>query len=86
MSPELTDTIGYIAGTITAFSLFPQIYKSWSSKSTKDISMMYSCLLMGGLILWVIYGYGSGSMPLLVFATIEALFTGSLVVLKLIYK
>lgn len=86
MTPETVEIIGYAAGTVTACSIFPQVLKSWKSKSTKDISLLYNLLLFIGLALWILYGYHSNSTPILVFASIEEVFTGSLIFLKLKYK
>ena len=80
------ELIGYLAGALVAGALIPQVLKSWKTKSTKDISLLWNSTLLTGLVLWVVYGYGIGSMPLLIFATIEASLSLSLLVLKLTYK
>lgn len=79
------DLIGYLAGSIVAISLTPQVIKSWKTKSTKDISILWTSIYLTGLILWVIYGVGIASIPIMVTITIEALLAFSLLILKLLY-
>ena len=78
--------IGYIAGFVIAFSLTPQVYKSWKTKSTTDISLLWNSILIFGLALYFIYGIGIRQMPIIVMNTVEILLAISLVVAKLIYK
>jgi len=77
---------GYIAGFVIAFSLTPQVYKSWKTKSTTDISLLWNSILIFGLALYFIYGIGIRQMPIIVMNTVEILLAISLVVAKLIYK
>ena len=79
------ELIGYLAGIIVAISLIPQVIKSWKTKSTKDISVMWTLIYLTGLILWVIYGIGILSFPIIIFVSIEALLAISLLILKIKY-
>ena len=78
--------IGYLAGFLIAIALSPQLIKIWRTKSTKDISILWTLMLMFGLLLWVVYAISNKILPLLIFASIEFLMTLSLFVMKLIYK
>ena len=80
------DIIGYLAGFLMAISLSPQLIKAWKTKSTKDISIMWTMFVMIGLILWIIYAISNKIMPLLIFASIEFSMTFLLFVLKIKYK
>lgn len=77
---------GYIAGFVIAFSLTPQVWKAWKTKSTSDISLLWNLILIFGLLLYFIYGIGIRQMPIIVMNTVEILLAVSLVVAKLIYK
>ncbi|MBI5001906.1 hypothetical protein HZC31_00820 [Candidatus Woesearchaeota archaeon] len=33
------DILGYVAGILVVISLVPQVIKSWTTKSTRDISL-----------------------------------------------
>ena len=80
------DYMGFIGGLLVSVALFPQIIKAWTTKSTKDISILWNLILAIGLFLWIIYGIANMLMPIIIFTTIEMLLTVSLLVLKLIYK
>lgn len=80
------EIIGFLAGFLVAFALSPQLIKTWKTKSTKDISIGWTLLLMSGLFLWIIYAVVNNIVPLAVFATIEFLMAAVLFILKLIYK
>ncbi len=80
------EVLGYVAGAIVAASLSPQVIKSWRSKSTKDISILWTLIYMTGLFLWVMYGIGIENYPIIVMLSIEFLMATSLFVLKIIYK
>lgn len=80
------EILGYIGGALVTISLAPQVIKSYRTKSTKDISIIYNLILLTGLAFWVIYAILNRIIPLTIFASIECLFTTSLLALKLKYK
>lgn len=80
------EMLGYLGGALVTISLLPQVMKSYATKSTKDISIIYTLILMTGLALWVSYAVLNEIVPLLIFASIELLIATSLFILKLIYK
>ena len=80
------EIIGYLAGFLVAFSLSPQLIKTWKTKSTKDISILWTLTLMTGLLLWVIYAVVNKIAPLAIFTTIEFFMVTTLCIFKLIYK
>ena len=43
-------------------------------------------LYLAGLSLWIVYGFGVSSMPIVLTTVVEFLMAASLLVLKLIYK
>lgn len=79
------ELIGWLAGAIVAISLTPQVYKAWATKSTKDISIAWTMIYISGLALWIIYGMGISSPPLIFMCTIEVLLAISLLVMKFRY-
>lgn len=81
-----TEMLGFFGGALVTISLLPQVIKSFRTKSTKDISIVYTLVLMTGLALWISYAVLNNIIPLLIFASIELLITTSLFILKLLYK
>jgi MtN3 and saliva related transmembrane protein len=82
---QTIEIFGYLAMIIIPIALAPQVLKSWKTKSTKDISIMWSSVYVLGLVCWLIYGLGIDSIPLVVSAVIEGMLASSLLVLKLRY-
>ena len=80
------DIIGYAAGFLVAVSLTPQLIKTWRTKSTKDISLLWTLILMIGLLLWIVDAIVNKILPILIFVSIEFLMVSSLFVFKIIYK
>ncbi|HCC23595.1 TPA: hypothetical protein DF272_05480 [Candidatus Falkowbacteria bacterium] len=80
------EIIGHIGTAIIASALAPQVIKSWKTKSTDDISLVWNSLLFVGLVVFVIYGFGIGSKPIMIFTSVEASLSLSLLLLKLITK
>lgn len=80
------EIVGFIGSGIIASALVPQVIKSWKTKSTGDISLLWNSLLLTGLIIFIIYGIGIKSRPIMIFTSIEASLTLSLLILKLFYK
>ena len=83
---DSTQIIGYLAGFTIAISLTPQVYKSWKTKSTKDISILWNSVYIAGLIMFSIYGIRLMEMPIIVMNTIELSLAVSLIVAKVIYR
>lgn len=80
------EIIGFIAGTLVAVSLLPQVIKSWKTKSTNDISLGWSVTNLGGQIMWVVYGGFIGSYPLVIMSGVTLSMALSVFYLKLRYS
>ena len=63
--PALEELIGMIAGLLTTVAFLPQAFKIWRSRSARDVSLaMFVCFCVG-IVLWVIYGFMMGSLPVI---------------------
>ncbi len=80
------DVFGYLAGVIVAISLIPQVMKSWKTKSTKDISLLWTSIYIFGLLIWYPYAFGVTSWPLIITVSIEIALAITLLILKILYK
>ena len=80
------EAVGFLAGFIVAFALSPQLIKTLKTKSAKDISLLWTMILMSGLLLWIVYGLANKILPIVIFATVEFLMATTLFALKLKYK
>ena len=60
------DLLGYVAGTLTTVAYIPQVIKTHTSKSTKDLSLLWLAVLDVGLAAWAAYGVALASYPLII--------------------
>lgn len=61
-----TQILGLAAGTLIVFASLPQILKIIKSKSTKDISLAMYIILNIGTLLWVIYGFVTNQIAIII--------------------
>ena len=81
----MNEVIGFIAGSLVAISVFPQVYKSWKTRSTKDIALSWSVINLIGQILWVVYGFLIQSYSLVIMSSLTLIMNVSMIILKLRY-
>jgi MtN3 and saliva related transmembrane protein len=77
--------VGLVAGVLTTISFLPQAIQTWQTKSTKDISLAMFLSFCLGVILWVIYGFYTNNIPVLVANCATFLLAFSILVCKLKY-
>ena len=82
---EGIEFIGFAAGLLVAISSLPQFIKSWKTKSTKDIALLWLLINIVGQILWISYGIFKNSISLTTMSSITLIMVGSVLVLKLKY-
>jgi MtN3 and saliva related transmembrane protein len=82
MDTASIDLLGLIAGTLTTIAFFPQLLKTWKSKSAKDVSLVMMITFSVGVSLWIVYGLALGAMPIVATNVV----TLSLAILILILK
>jgi len=79
----LTEIIGYGAGITTAIALLPQVIKSLRTKSTKDISLLWTLIYTFSMFLWVAYGILLKEIPMITTLSIETFLYIVLLTLKI---
>lgn len=80
------EIIGFIAGFLVSIALLPQVIKTWRSKSSKDISLSWTIILMSGLFLWIVYAFIYWILPLFIFGLVEFSLVLTLFIFKFLYK
>ncbi len=78
--------IGLLAGTLTTISFFPQMLKTWKTRSTKDISLEMFLLFCSGVLLWIIYGLFLRDIPVIMTNVATFILAFPILILKLRYK
>jgi MtN3 and saliva related transmembrane protein len=85
MPIELIDTLGLLAGTLTTIAFFPQLYKTWKSKSARDVSLVMMITFSIGVFLWLVYGLVIHAMPVIVANAVTLVLALLIVLLKIRY-
>lgn len=84
MSSVLGNIIGFIAAFLTTIAFIPQAYHSWKTRDLSGISLPMYSLFTTGVALWFIYGLFIHSMPVIVANAITLVFSGIVLILKII--
>ncbi|MBD2567649.1 SemiSWEET transporter [Anabaena lutea] len=78
--------LGFAAGLLTTIAFFPQMFKTWKTKSAKDVSFVMLITFMSGLFLWLIYGIILGALPIILANGITLFLNFIILWLKIKYK
>ena len=62
----MIEWIGVVAGVMTTGAFVPQVMQTWRTQSARDFALPMLLLLVGGVVLWLIYGVAIDSAGLIV--------------------
>lgn len=82
----MTELIGSFAGACTTLSLVPQVIKTLKTKSTKDVSLGMFVIFTLGVILWLVYGFLTASISMIVANSLTFVLAAVILICKLKYK
>ncbi len=77
--------LGFIAGALVAFAFLPQIIRIYKLKSAYEISLLFTILLLIGVLSWAVYGISFGLLPVILWNAIMAVLIAALLYAKLKY-
>lgn len=83
---DASNLLGLLAGTLTTASFLPQVIKTWRSRSAGDISLVMFALFSLGVLLWIVYGFTVGALPVIVANVITLLLSLTILIFKIRYK
>jgi uncharacterized protein with PQ loop repeat len=78
--------VATLAPTINCIQLFPQLYKTYVTKSVKDLSLYSLLLILTTNILWLLHGYFIFDLSLLVSGGISMIINTTLLTLDFLYR
>ena len=82
MQALLPTLVGLLAGCLSTYSFVPQALKCWRTGDTAAISLRMFAVRTFGILLWTIYGFTIGSLPLLVFSGLSLALSSIILMLK----
>ena len=77
--------LGLIAGLLVTCSLIPQIIRVFRLRSAREISAVFTVLLLLGLVLWLVYGIMLTLAPVIIWNAIGAVLAILLLYAKMRY-
>ena len=86
MDTASIDLLGLIAGTLTTIAFFPQLLKTWKSKSAKDVSLVMMITFSLGVCLWIVYGIVIGARPIVATNALTLTLAILILILKIRYR
>src|SRR4030042_6550896 len=81
----MAETLGFIAGAIVTCSLIPQLIRVFRLKSAREISMLFTSLMLLGITIWLAYGIYLKLAPVIIWNVVGAVLVALLLVAKLKY-
>ena len=82
----MTDAIGFLAGALTTIAFVPQALKMYTTKSGKDVSARMLMIFSAGVVLWLIYGFMIGSLPVILSNVVTLVLSATIIALKIRYS
>lgn len=86
MTTDLIDVLGFLAGALTTIAFVPQLLKTWTTKSAKDVSLVMMITFCMGLFLWFMYGLAIQAMPVIVTNAVTLILASLILILKIKYR
>lgn len=83
---SLVEAVGYVAGLLTSLAYLPQVVRIARTRSANDISLPTFRLLAVGVSLWLVYGIGIGSWPVMAANAVGLALILAVIWLKLRYS
>ncbi len=78
--------LGLAAAILTTIAFLPQMFKTWQTKSAKDVSFVMLITFMCGLFLWLIYGIYLQALPIILANSMTLFFNFIILWLKIKYR
>ncbi|MBI5491800.1 MAG: SemiSWEET transporter [Deltaproteobacteria bacterium] len=82
MTLDSTTWLGIFAGALTTTSFLPQVWKTWRTRHTKDISIFMFLMLFIGITLWVAYGIVRQDLPVIIANCVSLFFVAIILFFK----
>ena len=82
---SLAEALGFVAGAFITCSIIPQLIRVFKLRSAHEISLLFNSLLLGGMLLWIVYGISFGLTPVVLWNAIGAVLLVILLYAKLKY-
>ncbi len=80
------EILGIAAGLMSCLTYIPQVYQTWKTRATKDISLSTFIIAVTSSVLWLVYGISNNLLPVIFTNIVVGTSTLIMIYLKLKYK
>ena len=82
---DITDLLGYAAGTLTTISLVPQVWRTFRTKDVSGISLRMYFIFTAGVAIWLAYGIVLQERPMILANSVSLVLACMVLLMKLRY-
>ena len=79
------DIIGYVGTGLLTITMLPQVYKTFKTKKANELSWIYLILQFTANILFIFYGFGIESLPVIISNCVVAVCSSALIWAKMCF-
>jgi len=79
------EVFGFVGGVLVTVALVPQVVRIFRLKSALEISLLFTILLLVGMLFWLGYGILFQSFPIILWNAVGAALVATLLFAKLKY-
>tara|TARA_Y100001934_G_C11865597_1_gene546244 strand:- start:146 stop:400 length:255 start_codon:yes stop_codon:yes gene_type:complete len=80
---DIVTVLGWLAGFLTTAAFFPQVWKTWKSKSAADLSLGMFLIFSLGVLGWLVYGIMIKQSPVVFWNAITLVLSLAILIMKL---
>ncbi|WP_046869551.1 SemiSWEET transporter [Microvirga massiliensis] len=77
------EILGLAAALLTTLCWIPQALKTIRTRDTRSISLMTQGAFTLGIVLWLVYGFLRGDLPLILANSVSLVLVGTILVMKI---
>jgi len=77
---------GHTGALLSSITFVPQVYKVWTSKSVRDLSLTMMLIVFTSTIIWLVYGVALNLWPVILANGFICVLSMLLIYFKLTYK
>lgn len=78
--------VAALAPIVNSIQLFPQLYKTYITKSVRDVSVYSLMLILITNLLWLLHGYFIADISLIVAGLVTMIINVALLILYFLYR
>ncbi len=81
-----SDLYGFLAAVLTTLAFLPQVIRTFKTKSAADVSFVMLIMFLTGVLFWILYGFQTHSVPVIIANAFTFILNLSILILKLTYR